>query len=232
MTHLRPDMHQIGHDLRESVEHIVATPLFRGFLHLVSGIVAMAAVILLAREATGRIELVSSLIYGSGLTLALMTSAVYHRGSWKPRAFMILQRLDHSMIFVLVAATYTPMLLLKLDGAWRVWSMVTVWTMAGAGIVLRVAWRDLPRGILVASYLVCGWMALAFAPLLVRKLDTHAIALLVIGGLLYTLGAVIYASRRPDPFPRIFGYHEVFHTFVVAAACCHFFALLPMITRS
>ncbi len=230
MTQLREDMQVLRAELRDSVELVIAKPMFRGFLHLVSCFVAAAAAVLLALEATGRVQLVSSVIYGTGLTLALATSAVYHRGNWRPRMHAIMQRIDHSMIFVLVAATYTPVLMAGLSGALRAWSMVIIWTLALGGIVLRVTWYHLPRAVLVASYVVFGWIALAFAPLLVGHISLRVGLLMVIGGVLYTVGALVYAGKRPDPLPRIFGYHEVFHTFVVAAACCHFFAVMPLVT--
>ena len=230
MQQLRDDMKVLSGELRGSVEVLLAKPMLRGFMHLIACFVAGGAIVLLAMEAASRVQLVSGMIYGSGLTLALATSAIYHRGNWRPRAHTVLQRVDHAMIFVLVAATYTPVLMLALDGAQRTWSMAIIWTMAAIGITMRVAWRNIPRRALVASYLIFGWIAVAFAPMLVGRINIGIAVLMIVGGVLYSCGAVVYARKRPDPAPSIFGYHEVFHAFVVAAACCHFFAVLPLVS--
>jgi hemolysin III len=136
-----------------------------------------------------------------------------------------MQRIDHSMIFVLVAATYTPFLLEAFDGWQRVATVGGIWIAAGTCILLRNVARDLGRGAMTAMYLGLGWLAVAFLPLFVPLLGFELVVLIAAGGLLYTVGAVVYATRRPNPLPRYFGFHEVFHTFVIAAATIHYVAV-------
>jgi hemolysin III len=140
---------------------------------------------------------------------------------WRP----LLQRIDHSTIFVFIAASYTPVALLVLHGATQAVVLGGVWAGALAGVALSVLWIDAPRWIAAATYLALGWVALLALPQLAGGLPAWPLALLVAGGVLYSLGAVVYATRRPDPWPRTFGFHEVFHAFVVAAAAAHVAAI-------
>jgi hemolysin III len=201
-----------------------AVPRLRGVVHAWSFWVALAAAALLvalAPEATAR---VAALVYGAGLCALFGASALYHRWRWNPRWRPLLRRLDHSAIFVFIAASYTPVSLLVLTPPLRTVVLVAVWAAALAGVALSVAWITAPRMLVAASYLAIGWVAVVALPQMVRRLPVVPMALIVAGGLLYTAGAIVYAVRRPDPWPRVFGFHEVFHAFVVLAALAHFVA--------
>jgi hemolysin III len=150
-------------------------------------------------------------------------SALYHRISWRSLAARRwMRRLDHSMIFLLIAGTYTPFALLVLEGALAVAILVAVWAGALAGIALQLVWIDAPKWLVALTYVVLGWVAVAAFPELVSELGVTATALVAAGGVLYTAGAVVYAARRPDPAPAVFGYHEVFHALVIAAAAIQY----------
>jgi hemolysin III len=218
-------------DLRENFESHIGKPLLRGVSHVVAFVVSLFSGVLLALQATAVASLVAALVYAAGLSLALGTSALYHRVRWSPRGRRMAQKLDHSMIFVLVASTYTPILVLGTHGGWRLWGLIAVWVMASGGVIMRLAIPDLPRAALVAAYLGTGWAAVALLPRLHQSLSPEAFALLVTGGLLYAVGAFIYLFKRPNPFPRVFGFHEVFHVFVIAAATCHYLAVFDTLTR-
>lgn len=162
-------------------------------------------------------------VFGTSLILLYGTSATYHqirRPSWT----YVAKRLDHAMIFVLIAGTYTPFCL-DVNLAWGIPMLAVVWTLAGAGALLKVMWPDGPRWLSVGLYVGLGWVAIFAASEVVSQYLGSPLALLLTGGLLYTIGGVVYALRRPDPWPRIFGYHEVFHTFVVAGSAVHFLAV-------
>ena len=218
-------------ELRENFELHIAKPLLRGISHLAAFFVSLLSGVVLALQATAVASLIAALVYATGLSLALGTSALYHRVRWSPRGRRIAQKLDHSMIFVLVGSTYTPIILLGLNGDWRLWGMIAVWVTASGGIIMRLAIPNLPRAAMVAAYMGCGWAAVALMPQLHHSLSPAAFALLVAGGLLYAAGGFIYLFKRPNPFPRVFGFHEVFHAFVIAAATCHYLAVFDTITR-
>jgi hemolysin III len=158
------------------------------------------------------------LAYGSSMIELYAVSAVYHLGSWHGRRRSIVRALDHANIFILIAGTYTPFCVNVLSGWLRPAVLVLIWSLAAIGVTFSVLTLSMPRWATVALYLVMGWVAVVPAPSLVRLLPPPAVALLIAGGLLYTAGAVVYARRRPDPFPSIFGFHELFHLFVVAAS--------------
>lgn len=226
---IREELAQLREEVVQAVESLARRPVLRGMSHLVGCVVAIGAGLVMALHASGAIQLVAAIIFTAGLALALGTSALYHRVRWSERRSRLMQKLDHSMIFVLVASTYTPVVLLAMDGGWRTWSLVATWVVASAGVIMRLAVPNVPRAVMVSMYVGFGWVALLLAPRLSGALTLSSFALLVAGGLLYTLGAVIYLLRRPDPLPRIFGYHEVFHAFVVAGAACHFAAVWPLV---
>jgi hemolysin III len=194
-------------------------PLLRGYLHAGAAVVAVICTILLAvASANDRAKQVSLLIYGASSILLFGWSALYHLGAWPERTRKLFQRIDHANIFVLIAGTYTPMAFNILAGPWRVALLVIIWTLAALGMLAAAPALRIPRGVMVALYVAMGWVALAFLPQIASAVGLAAIGLLALGGALYTVGAVAYALRKPNPWPRVFGYHEVFHLATIAAA--------------
>jgi len=196
-------------------------PLLRGVSHEIAAGVALAGLVALVLVAPGPRARTAALVYGFSLVALFSVSALYHRPAWSPRALLWMRRLDHSAIFLLIAGTFTPMCLLLGDAFART-MLAVVWAGAGLGILRALLWPRAPRGVATALYLLLGWAAVPLAPAMYRALGPGSMALLAAGGLLYSVGAVIYATRRPDPFPRVFGYHEVFHALVIAAAGLHY----------
>jgi hemolysin III len=200
-------------------------PRLRGVSHQYAFFAAMAAgaaLVVLARGAQARVAVA---VYALSLCAMFGASALYHRIDWSPRPRAWLRRLDHSMIYVLVAGTYTPFALLVLAPALGWTILAIVWAGALAGVALTLVWTDKPRWLTAALYVALGWVAVVVLPQLWDRAGVMAVALLATGGVLYTLGAVVYARRRPDPAPRVFGYHEVFHVLVIAAAAAQFAAV-------
>ena len=208
-----------------------AKPRLRGVSHEYAFFVSIATgVALIAAASDARARLAAS-IYAGAVTALLGTSALYHRVTWRPRARRWMRRLDHSMIFVLIAGTYTPVCLLALKGSLAHTILIVVWAGALGGAIFKLVWIDAPKWLFAAVYLALGWVSVAVFGELPAAVGWLGVAGLAGGGLLYTAGAVIYASERPNPWPRTFGYHEVFHAFVLAAAAMHYaviaFAVLP-----
>jgi hemolysin III len=200
-------------------------PRLRGVSHQFAFFVAVAAgagLVVLARGAHARVAMA---VYAISLCAMFGASALYHRIDWPPRPRAWLRRLDHSMIYVLVAGTYTPFALLVLAPALGWTILGVVWAGALAGVALSLVWIDAPRWLSAVLYVALGWVAVVTLPQLWDRAGLMAVALLATGGVLYTVGAVVYARRRPDPSPRVFGYHEVFHVLVIAAAAVHFAAV-------
>jgi hemolysin III len=164
-------------------------------------------------------------VYGAGLCALFGGSALYHRWRWNPRWRPILRRIDHSTIFVFIAASYTPVCLLVLSGTLRWAILVTVWAGALGGVALSVAWISAPRVLACACYIALGWVSVIAFPQLSAALPITPLVLIAAGGVLYTIGAIVYAAQRPNPWPRVFGFHEIFHAFVIVAATAHFVAL-------
>jgi hemolysin III len=200
-------------------------PRFRGVVHQWSFFVALAAGAALVAWAPAGRATVATAIYAIALAGLLGTSALYHRITWQPRARAWLRRLDHSMIFVLIAGTYTPFALLVLDGGLSDIVLIGVWAGAAAGIVFTLVWISAPKWLSAAAYVALGWFSIIAVPQIVERAGVGALVLLAIGGLAYTAGALVYARRRPDPRPATFGYHEIFHVLVVIAAAAHFTAV-------
>jgi len=194
-------------------------PLLRGVSHEIAAALALAAWVALAVLAPGARARTAAIVYGGSLFSLFAVSALYHRPQWPKRARLWMRRLDHSAIFLLIAGSYTPLCLL-LPPARGLPMLAAAWTGAAIGIARAVFWVRAPRPLAVALYVLLGWLAVPMIPALRAVLGDGALALLAVGGLLYTLGAVVYATRRPDPFPRVFGYHEVFHALVIVAAAC------------
>jgi hemolysin III len=200
-------------------------PLLRGVLHQWAFWFALAAAVGLVAFAPAGPARIAALVYGAGLCAMLAASALYHRYRCSPRVRSILCRLDHSAIYLFMAASYTPVGLLVLDGTLR-WAVLgTVWAGCLGGVALSVAWVTAPRLLFAVSYVALGWTIVIAFPQLVSELDAAALALFAAGGVLYSAGAVIYALQRPDPWPRTFGFHEIFHALVIAAAVTHFVAM-------
>jgi len=153
------------------------------------------------------------------------TSACYHRGNWNPSVRRRLRRLDHSMILVGIAATYTPIAVVGLDARSARILLGVVWPLALTGIVVQMLWLNAPRWLVAGLYVVIGWTALAFAPLLWRRLGVATFSLIVCGGVVYSVGARVYSTRRPDPIPAVFGFHEVFHALVLVAGLIFYVAI-------
>jgi hemolysin III len=179
-----------------------------------------AAMVVAAAGARARLAVA---VYALSLVALFGVSALYHRIDWRSvgaRTWM--RRLDHSMIFVLIAGTYTPFALLVLHGQLSTVILITVWAGAVGGVVLNLVWTRAPRWLAVIVYIALGWVAVAAAPQLATGLGVSGLALLALGGVLYSAGGVIYAIKRPDPVPTVFGYHEVFHVLVIAAAALQY----------
>ncbi|TML35734.1 MAG: hypothetical protein E6G29_07425 [Actinobacteria bacterium] len=200
-------------------------PRLRGVLHQYSFFVALAGGAVLIIVAHGARTRVAMTVYALSVAGLLGTSALYHRRDWTDRARMWMRRLDHSMIFVLIAGTYTPFALLVLHGGLATAILIAVWAAALAGTVLNLVWVTAPKPVTAAVYLAVGWVAVIAMPQLADAIGAVGISLIIGGGVLYTAGAVIYALRKPNPVPGVFGYHEVFHALVVAAAVAHFTAV-------
>ncbi|BDG01957.1 PAQR family membrane homeostasis protein TrhA [Anaeromyxobacter oryzae] len=196
-------------------------PLLRGVSHEIAAGVALAAGVGLVLSATSPRGRVAALVYGASLFTLFAVSALYHRPTWSPRARLAMRRLDHSAIFVLIAGTYTPLCLL-LGGARGATMLAIAWGGALLGVGRAVLWPTAPKALAAAIYVALGWVVLPVLPALRALLGAGDLAVLAAGGIVYSLGAVVYASRRPDPFPRVFGYHEVFHAMVIVAAALHF----------
>jgi hemolysin III len=207
-------------------------PKLRGWMHAGSVPLVLAAFVVLICLAPNAATKAASAVYAASALLLFTVSGIYHRGTWSPRTWAFLRRFDHANIFVLIAGSYTPFAVLFLHGAARMTLLGVVWGAAIAGMAFRVLWTDAPRWLYVPMYVVLGWAAVFFIPDFVsgshRFAGGIAIAVLVLvgtGGVLYTLGGVVYGLKRPDPWPRWFGFHEVFHSFTIAAFVCHYVAV-------
>ena len=189
------------------------------FLSLGAG----AALVLAANDAEARISMA---IYAGSLSALLGTSALYHRVNWKrPNVRRWMRRLDHSMIFLLIAGTVTPFAVLVLHGPLATALLIAVWAGALAGIVVELIWIDAPKWATAAVYICVGWIGAIGFPEIVSNTGLGAGVLIAFGGVLYMIGAVVYARQRPDPRPEVFGYHEIFHVLVIVAAAAHFAAI-------
>ncbi len=196
-----------------------AKPLLRGWLHAVAAVASVGVTTALLVETHGHPQrLIALLIFGLSMITLYSFSALYHLGRWNGRRAIVLHTLDRASIFLLIAGTYTPFCMIVLDGVLRVSMLALIWGMATVGAGSAVFTRRLPRWATTLLYLGMGWISLIAAPPIVRALPPTAVVLLVAGGLLYTIGAVIYALRRPDPWPHVFGFHEIFHIFVVGGS--------------
>ena len=198
-------------------------PFWRGRVHLIASLVAVPAAVLLLLSAHSPAARVAVSIYAATLVGLFAVSASYHRLARTPTAVKWFRRADHSMIFLLIAGTYTPICLLALPRAWGIPLLAVVWVAALGGVTLKMArLGNGPGNSGSWLYIVIGWAAVVAIPVLVTSLDGVQLVLMAVGGVLYTVGTVVLARRWPDPLPRTFGYHEIWHTITVAAGGCHF----------
>jgi hemolysin III len=218
------------HGTTTSVAAVVAElkPRLRGFLHTYAAAISVASgavLIAVASALKGGAAAASTSIYSATVTLLFGTSALYHRRTWSPRAHAIMKRLDHSMIYVFIAGTYTPIAVLTLTHTAAISVLVAVWTGALVGVALQTAWPHAPRWLTVPCYIALGWVAVFVMPQLMHNAGIAALVLIIAGGVVYTVGGVVYGLKRPNPVPGVFGFHEVFHACTVVAAVCHYIAI-------
>ncbi len=201
----------------------IPKPRLRGVSHQWAFFVSLVTGTALVLSApTGRATFAAA-VYAASVAGLFGASALYHRIDWASlSARRWMRRLDHSMIFLLIAGTYTPFALLSLDGPVATAILIAVWSGALAGVVLKLFWIDAPKWLVAVIYVILGWVAVAAFPQLLTGIGVTATAMVAVGGVLYTIGAVVYARGRPDPAPTVFGYHEVFHALVIAAAALQF----------
>lgn len=225
-----------GRDVGDALEHLVEAvrPHLRGWLHLGGFLVSLLSGALLVLLTDSGVVRTAVAIYALSVTLMFGTSALYHRRShlWSTSAQRVMMRLDHSMIFVLIAGTYTPFALLVLEGTLSTVVLTVVWVGALGGIGFRVLVPDAPRWSTVPVYLVLGWTAVPVLPQIYSGGGPLVLLLIALGGLFYTVGGVIYGARRPDPSPRWFGFHEIFHALTLAAFVTHYWAVALVAFRA
>lgn len=195
-------------------------PRLRGVSHHVAFYFALLCLPVLVITASTGVGRTTSAIYGISLAALFGCSALLHRGRWSPQVEPWIRKLDHSTIFVFIAGTYTPVVAITAESR-APWMLAAVWSGAAIGVALGLFWIDAPRWLTSGVYLGVGWLALIILPDLWRGLGPGRFTLLALGGALFTAGAVVYARKRPDPSPAVFGYHEVFHALVIAGVALH-----------
>ena len=209
--------------------HGLVKPLLRGRLHLGALFLAIPAVVVLIVRAQGFAATTSAAIYGTTLVALFAVSSTYHRFDASSRWCNVLRRLDHATIYLLIAGSYTPFAAVAIGGRIGFVMIVTVWALALFGVALKLRWFDRSHAVGGALYIVIGWFAVLASPAMIHRVDPGTMVLLVVGGLAYTGGAVVLSTRRPNPFPRVFGYHEVWHSLTIAAATLHFIAIASVV---
>jgi hemolysin III len=207
------------------VPSVSVKPRLRGLLHAGAFFVSLPLGFLLVLEADTRLGLVSASLFAVSVVAMFGASALYHSPNWPEAPRRWLRRVDHAGIYGLIAGTYTIFGLLVLDGNWRPVLLGIVWAGALAAIVFKFAWLDAPKWISAVIGVALGWIGVIVSPQLLGEIGVGASLLVVAGGLLYTTGALVYAFRRPDPYPAVFGFHEVFHVLVIAAVACQYSAV-------
>ena len=201
---------------------VPAKPRWRGRIHQWAFFASLPAGLLLIALSRGMSAHIAAICFAGSLAALFGTSAAYHRGNWTPRVRGLMQRVDHAMIFVLIAGSYTPVTLLAMQPAWGITLLAVVWTVAVVGVTLALTRFGALRRVGGFMYIALGWSVIVALPVVVRSLGLLELGLLLAGGVLYTIGAIGLALQRPNPRPAIFGYHEVWHAMTVAAAGCHF----------
>ena len=200
-----------------------------GLTHLAGGLLASVGLIVLldmAASAGRTDQLVAFGVFGLGMIALYTASTLYHLLPLSPAGVARLRRVDHMAIFVFIASTYTPFCLLALDGGWRWGLLGLIWALALGGVLFKLLWTDAPRWLSVVLYLAMGWVAVIAAPALFRAVSAEGMAWVLAGGLIYSAGAFVYGLKRPNLVPGVFGFHELWHIFVLAGSACHFWAVL------
>jgi hemolysin III len=209
----------------------VEKPRLRGVLHQVAFSVSLViGTLLIVYAEPGRQKLGAAVFAGS-VTLMLGASTLYHRVTWSPPWRLWMRRIDHAGIYLLIAGTYTPIGLIVLRGGWQTVVLAIVWSGAGAAILLKFAWVEAPKWLAAVIGIALGWVGVIVMPQLPGRIGIPAVVLLLVGGLAYTAGAIVYARRRPDPIPHVFGYHELFHALTLVAVACQYVAVAFWIVR-
>lgn len=194
-------------------------PLLRGWFHAVAAVGSLVLTVLMGWLSWDEWpKLVAMLVFGISMVEMYTVSAIYHIGRWREKSHSVLRALDHSNIFLLIAGTYTPLGYVMLGGWARIALLVVIWLLAALGVLVSVFFKQSPRGLRASLYVVMGWVAVLAMPAFMAVLPIEAVGLLLLGGLLNTVGAAIYARRKPNPFPRVLGFHELFHLFVIAGS--------------
>lgn len=222
-TPTTPDDGDVGERIANTLRPL--KPKLRGWLHAGWTPLALVGGLVLVIGAPTGLGRIGGAVFLVGSLLLFGTSALYHRFTWSPAAEAVLRRLDHANIFVFIAATYTPLALLLLTGGSRVTLLALVWTAAVFGLLFRVLWLSAPRWLYTALYLLMGWAALGWLGQFWSAGGPLVLSLIVAGGLCYTAGAIVYARKRPDPSPRWFGFHEIFHLGTLLGSACHYAAI-------
>ena len=200
-------------------------PRLRGVSHQWAFFASLGAGAALILAASGAEAVIAMSIYAFSLSAMLGTSALYHRVTWTPDVRRWMRRLDHTMIFVFIAGTYTPFAMLVMHGELANIVLIVVWASAAGGLILNLVWIDSPYWVTTVVYMSTGWVAIVTLPQLWNEIGPIGVGLIALGGALYSAGAVIYARRKPDPRPQVFGYHEIFHVLVIAAAAVQYAAV-------
>ena len=207
-------------------------PRLRGWLHAGTAPLALAAGIALVCLAPTAAGVLGATVFLAASVLLFGTSGIYHRGTWGTRGEAILRRLDHANIYVFIAASYTPMALILLEGTSQVILLSLIWAAALGGLLFRLFWLGAPRWLYTALYLVMGWAALGWLGAFYRTGGAAVLILILAGGVCYTAGAVVYGRKRPNPSPTWFGFHEIFHAGTIAGFVCHYVAISMIIYRA
>lgn len=208
-----------------------AAPRLRGVAHLAAFVAAVPLGVVLVLHARAGVAQVGAVVFAASVSMMLGVSSLFHRRDWTPTRKRWIGLLDHAMIYALIAGTYTPVALLVLDAGWQLPILTVVWCGAVVATAGRLLWPDAPAPVASVTCIALGWISVIVLPQIVERIGVGATALLVLGGIAYTVGAIVYARRRPDPFPSTFGYHEVFHSLVIVALTCQYatiaFFVLP-----
>jgi hemolysin III len=211
--------------VRPATQPISVKPALRGVLHQVAFAVSLVVGTLLIVGADGGRRHVAAAVFAGSVAACFGASALYHRVAWQPRMRLWMRRVDHAGIYLLIAGTYTPICLLVLGGKWRLAVLATVWVGACAAAVLKFVWVAAPKWLTAVIGLALGWISVLLLPQLTTRLPAAAVVLLGVGGLAYTSGAIVYARRRPNPAPAVFGFHELFHALTIVAVACQYVAI-------